>query len=417
MHCKFLSCIHLWLATILLCVSAPTLSQTNGAWFTRAPLPTPRQEIPHAVLQGKIYVPGGLRSGGVATNTIEVFEPVTNQWSTAPSLPLMMHHLHFAAANGRLYVLGGYSGNSFAATARVFEFNFAANSWSEKMAMPAARGAGVAVAYGEKIYVIGGVSSSGTVINTAQVFDPLANNWQTLASMPTPREHLAAAVIDSLIYVIGGRNFSAIGNTARLEAYSPATNRWYTLASMPTARGGLAAAALHGKLYVFGGEIPGVFDDVEEYDPRSNTWRSLPPMPAPRHGVGAVTVGDTIFIIGGALQEGLGVSSITSGFTISAPSEVAETERELPRTYTLLQNYPNPFNASTLIRFGVPQPSHVTLKIFNAIGQEKATLVDGQVAAGWHAVSWHAAEAPSGVYFCRFQSGEVTQTMKLILLR
>lgn len=405
------------LAITFACFNRPALSQPNGTWFTRAPLPTPRQEIPHAVLHGKIYVPGGLRSGGVATNIVEVFDPAADQWSTIASLPLMMHHLHFAAANGRLYVLGGYSGNSFTATARVFEFNFSTNSWSEKMAMPAARGAGVAVAYSEKIYVIGGVSSTGVVASTNQVYDHLANNWQTLAAMPTPREHLAAAVIDSLIYVIGGRDFSATGNTACLEAYSPATNRWYSLASMPTARGGLAAAALHGKLYVFGGEIPGVFDEVEEYDPRSNTWRSLPPMPAPRHGVGAATVGDTIFIVGGALQEGLGVSNITSGFTIAAPSEVAKTERELPRTFTLLQNYPNPFNANTLIRFGAPQPGHVTLKIFNAIGQEKATLVDGNVAAGWHAVSWHAAEAPSGVYFCRLQAEEVTQTVKLILLR
>jgi len=387
-----------------------------GEWFTRAPLPTPRQEIPHAVLNGKIYVPGGFTGGGVGTNIVEVYDPAANFWATIPALPIAMHHLAFAAANGKLYVLGGYAGNSFSPSRRVFEFDFAGNAWSEKTPMPSARGAGVAAEFDGKIFVIGGVNSSGAVVGTNQMYDPAMDNWTTLASMPTPREHLAAATIDSLIYVAGGRDFSQGGNTAKLEAYSPTSNKWYTLANMPTARGGLAASALHGKLYVFGGEFPGVFSEAEEYDPATNSWRQVTSMPTPRHGMGAAAIADTIFIIGGGPVAGFGVSEVNSGFTISAPTRVDE-ESDVPRGYKLFQNYPNPFNAGTMIRFEVPRPSAVTLKIFDVSGREVATLWEGKVASGNHHVRWDATAMSGGLYFYQLRANHFVHAKKLVLLK
>ncbi len=396
--------------------SAVVLAQSTGAWFTRKPLPTARQEIPHAVLNGKIYIPGGFAGGGLATSIVEVFDPAANAWSTIAPVPIRMHHLAFAATNNRLYVLGGYTGNSFLATARVFEFDFTINNWTEKASMPGARGAAIAAAHDGKIYVIGGVNSSGAVVGTNQVYDPVADNWKDLMSMPTPREHLAAAVIDSLIYVIGGRNFSASGNTSRLEAYSPATNQWYIKENMPTPRGGLTAAALHGKLYVFGGEIPGVFPQAEEYDPAKNSWRQMAPMPLPRHGIGAATVADTIFIIGGGPVQGFGVSNVNSGFMVSSATAVGD-EHKTPQDFALYQNYPNPFNPSTMIRFAVPTAGPVTLKIFNALGSEIVTLVNGEIEAGAHKIHWHADRVPAGIYFYRLQTQNQSLTRKLIIIK
>jgi len=389
----------------------------QGEWFTRKPLPTARQEIPHAVLQYRIFIPGGFTLGGVATNVVEVFDAATNTWSTIPSLPIAMHHLAFAATNDRLYVLGGYAGNSFSPIARVFEFDFTKNTWLEKTSMPGARGAGIAVNHGGKIFVIGGVNSSGVVVGTNQRYDPILNEWKTLAPMPTSREHLAAAAIDSLIYVIGGRNFSSGGNTGALEAYSPLSNKWYILAGMPTPRGGLAAATLHGKLYVFGGEIPGVFNEVEEYDPSTNQWRQMAPMPVPRHGIGAATVADTIFIIGGGPVQGFGVSDENSGFTISAPNTGVEEERKLPRDFVLYQNYPNPFNAGTMIRFYLSKRSEVSLKVHDVLGREMITLVDSTLDPGMQSVHWTAENLPSGEYLCRLQVGREVQIRKFVLIK
>jgi len=88
---------------------------------------------------------------------------------------------------------------------------------------------------------------------------------------------------------------------------------------------------------------------------------------------------------------------------------------ELPVEYQLKQNYPNPFNPSTTISFSLPQRSHVTLKVFDLLGREVATLVDGEMAAGEHSVSFNARGFPSGVYFTQMKAANVVQRIKMVL--
>jgi hypothetical protein len=85
--------------------------------------------------------------------------------------------------------------------------------------------------------------------------------------------------------------------------------------------------------------------------------------------------------------------------------------------YSLQQNYPNPFNPSTTIRFSIPEQTNVTLKIFNSIGQEVASLLNGQMAAGNHSVGFNASKLSSGVYFYRIDSPSFTSTKKMILIK
>jgi hypothetical protein len=92
-------------------------------------------------------------------------------------------------------------------------------------------------------------------------------------------------------------------------------------------------------------------------------------------------------------------------------------ENVSPRDFYLRQNYPNPFNPSTTISYDLPKRSFVTLKIVNVLGQEVATLVEGQQDPGQHQVKWSATGWPSGVYFYRLQAGKFVETKKLILLR
>jgi hypothetical protein len=90
---------------------------------------------------------------------------------------------------------------------------------------------------------------------------------------------------------------------------------------------------------------------------------------------------------------------------------------EVPFIFTLGQNFPNPFNPSTQIDFSIPRSSHVTLKIYDVLGKEVATLVEGARVAGTYTATWNAQNYPSGIYFYRFKAGSYTMTRKLILLR
>jgi len=94
----------------------------------------------------------------------------------------------------------------------------------------------------------------------------------------------------------------------------------------------------------------------------------------------------------------------------------------LPESYALEQNYPNPFNPETDIRFQLPAASHVVINIFNALGQEIRTLVDGQYEAGSHSVRWDGKDkngtpVSSGVYLYQLQAGTFSQVKKMSLLR
>ena len=93
-----------------------------------------------------------------------------------------------------------------------------------------------------------------------------------------------------------------------------------------------------------------------------------------------------------------------------------EAEEPLPVDYRLSPNYPNPFNASTRIRYSLPHSSRVTLKIYDVLGEEVATLVDGFEDAGSHEVTFSAGDLPSGIYFYTLEAGGQLQTRKMVLV-
>jgi outer membrane protein assembly factor BamB len=94
-----------------------------------------------------------------------------------------------------------------------------------------------------------------------------------------------------------------------------------------------------------------------------------------------------------------------------------ENTEKAPMSFALSQNYPNPFNPSTTIRYGLPARLHVSLTVFNALGQQVAQIVNGEMDAGYHEVKFEAQSVSSGVYFYRIQAGEFVQTKRLLLLR
>ena len=98
--------------------------------------------------------------------------------------------------------------------------------------------------------------------------------------------------------------------------------------------------------------------------------------------------------------------------------DVAMTEDSvIPRSYSLSHNFPNPFNPSTTIQFAIRNLQFTSLKIFNIVGQEVATLVNEELKPGSYQVTWDAIGFASGVYFYRLTAGSFTETRKLVLVR
>ena len=96
---------------------------------------------------------------------------------------------------------------------------------------------------------------------------------------------------------------------------------------------------------------------------------------------------------------------------------IVEDEQLIPTEIALEQNYPNPFNPSTTIKFSLPSSGYATLKIYNALGEEVAELLDKKLTNGTYQVEWNASNVPSGVYFYQLKTGSFVQTKKMILMK
>jgi hypothetical protein len=107
----------------------------------------------------------------------------------------------------------------------------------------------------------------------------------------------------------------------------------------------------------------------------------------------------------------------TIRFTPVVTAVAVRLGSEQPGGFALYQNFPNPFNPSTTIRYGLPHKSAVRLTVFNTLGQQVATLVQGELEAGYHEVRFDASGMASGVYFYRITAGAFVGTKKLLLIR
>lgn len=326
----------LFVASSALAASPEAAAQAERApsWTQAAPASVARQELYPAVLDGRIYVAGGLLTPNSGYSAhFEAYDPEADTWTRLATLPEARHHIALAASGGRLYGVGGFSGGfpNWRARAEVYVYHPPTDRWTEGVPLPAPRAEGVIAAAAGKIFVIGGRVRADPEsrhfndhVDTVrhEVFDPATGRWSQAADAPTARNSAAAAVIDDEIYVVGGRQAHAQPdgslrqvNLSTLEIYDPQADRWRTGAPMPQAQGGLAAAAFDGKLYVFGGEqwVPDqkVFASSWRYDPATDRWDALPDLPTPRHGLAAATVGNRIHVVGGGTRVGGNAASVT----------------------------------------------------------------------------------------------------------
>ena len=129
----------------------------------------------------------------------------------------------------------------------------------------------------------------------------------------------------------------------------------------------------------------------------------------------------TIFVI----DKDNGVTDETITVYVHPNPTATENVNKLPDNINLSQNYPNPFNPSTVIRYSIPDvqdanyasATNVTLKVYDTLGNEVATLQDGQQSPGLYERTWHAGDVSSGIYFYKLEAGNFREIKKMILLK
>jgi N-acetylneuraminic acid mutarotase len=196
---------------------------TETGWTTRAPMPagTQRGSAITGVLDGKIYVAGGLRGGAVTD--VSIYDPADDSWAPAAPLPMARDHGCGGAIGGKLYVAGGRQATVGSTSPLVFELA-PGGAWVERAPMITARGGTACGVIGGRLIVVGGegnpASPSG-VFPQVEAYDAAANMWAALAPMPTPRHGMGAAAWNGQLHVPGGASKQAFGAVAVYEILTP----------------------------------------------------------------------------------------------------------------------------------------------------------------------------------------------------
>lgn len=261
---------------------------------------------------------GGRNGDGGVIKPADVFDPSTSTWTPGSPPPVELHHFQMApdptAPDGDCVWVGGAWDGFFpkeGTVNRTYTYCAGDDKWGNGPVIPRPRGAGGAVTYDGKYYLVGGNvggHGQGEVVPYFDVYDPKTQKWTKLDDVPNPRDHFFATVIDGKLIVAGGRDgsvknfFDAV--TPEVDVYDFQKESWETIdATFPTPRGGaLASEHAGGAVYGGGESSKKAFDDFHFFDGES--FVKAPPMLTPHHGTGYASCGGALFSASGVSESG-----------------------------------------------------------------------------------------------------------------
>ncbi|MCL6589590.1 MAG: hypothetical protein K6U80_06515 [Firmicutes bacterium] len=289
--------------------SAVAVSAPKAAvypWSLKANLPNKFMMVKAVTVNGKIYSFGA--NSDLETKVYE-YDPANDSWTEKTALSGNRINAGVVAFNNKIYLIGGISdGGQYSTT--VQEYNPATGSLVAKASMPTARANPAVAVVNDKIYAIGGVNGSGPLqateeydpYDTSNGYDANGNpmgKWVSKANCLTPRYNVGFATANDKIYIIGGYGNGNYSNV--VEEYDPSANFWTYRAALPTARASLSAIAVEGRIYAIGGgnDTETYSNIVEEYNPETNSWITKPTIVTKRVNFGIAELNGSIYIIGG----------------------------------------------------------------------------------------------------------------------
>ena len=376
---------------------------------------------------------GGANSGNDYT-TIKYNLLGTGQWVQRYSGPDSLDDAATDIAvdnDGNVYVTGTIGGYLNSDYATVKYNHLGAFQWSQTYNGPADFDDGaIAIALDDSgnVYVTGSSEQSYGVRDYATIKYNSAGVLRWVNRFNFGGDDVAKDIAvdgEGNVYVTGWSEGIGTGiDYATIMYNSAGVQQWVARYNGPDSLGDGAFALtldVSGNVYVTGGSTNDWYKDCVTVKYNSNgaeIWVQRYNGPGNQSDQGkAIAVDDAgnVYVTGGSYGDGTKTDYVTIKY--SQPVSVEPISIYIPTEYNLFQNYPNPFNPVTTIEFYLPNAGEVTLKIFNILGEEVATLVSEKLAAGSYKYNWNASEFASGVYFCQLQAGEFVQIKKLILLK
>ena len=294
--------ILIFLAAFCIIINQPAKA-TADSWVTKTPMPSANAGGVAVAFDGEIYV--------IGSGFNYVYNPSTNTWISKTPLPTNQQSFAVAADKNKIYVSGGCSGFDqktgypINCTGVNEVYNPNADTWETKTSMPTARAEMQAITVNDKIYVISGTLSDGSVSNVTEVYDPSSDSWSSAAPIPTPVGLYASTVVNNKIYVEGGGKSGPV-ITDLNQIYNPLTNAWTLGAPLPAPVLLATAGATTGvwapiRLYVIGGTTDGIniLNTTRIYDPQTDRWTTGASIPPARGTLSVAVVNDTLYTLGG----------------------------------------------------------------------------------------------------------------------
>jgi N-acetylneuraminic acid mutarotase len=292
-------------------------AQLPGKWETVVArgAPVAREEAGFLEAGGKLYLVGGRHD-----LPVDIYDPNTASWSKGAVPPIEIHHFQPVEFDGKIYVVQAMTGPYPRETPLpyVLIYDPAKDQWTKGPEIPAERrrgGSGVVVHHG-KIYTVAGIVDGHWAGYTPwfDEFDPRTGRWTKLPDAPHPRDHFQAAIIDDKIYAVGGRTSSGATNqvfdltVAPVDVFDFTSGKWSVLPrDLPVPRAGAMTAAVGYRLIIIGGESMAhlvAHSEVDAYNTLTGRWEQLPPLAQGRHGTGAAVQGGRIYVAAGAGNRG-----------------------------------------------------------------------------------------------------------------
>ena len=241
--------------------------------------------------------------------------------------------------------------------------------------------------------------------------DSVSNEYNSLAGINTGMEWQCVEYVNRYYYVIYGLNIRIAGQNANQYYDNPSSRGLVSYAN-----GGIATPQV-GDILCFSGGPAGHVAIVRNVGATSVTviQQNVRENSDDTDYTYPLSVSNGTFTIDGT-KLGTGYSCQGWLRTVSALS-VNDKSESLPNSYSLYQNYPNPFNPTTIIGYDISKLSHVRLIVYDILGRQVETLVNGEKSPGRYQAIFNANSLSSGAYFYRITTGDFVATKTLMLVK